>query len=95
MNKKALLLLAALPLLAACGWHGTGTVADKSHSSGYTYQCGTIQVGSTAVPNFCTQPESWYLSVKDADGKVHDVSVHKAQYDATKLGDAFDNSNEN
>lgn len=95
--KRLAIIGAAGLVLAACGWHGTGTVVQKDYDRAWTQvtvQCHPIGTkGQTVcVPTTIYHSEQFRLKVRaEADSKTHWVGVDQHEYDSAKIGDAFSN----
>lgn len=95
-----LLALLAVLVLTGCGWKGTGVVDGKNHQPGYfqtSYQCMGFDKNGSCTLNMPIQTwisDSWYVSVKDDQGKDHWVGVNEDYYDTVKNGDTFSNEDD-
>jgi len=91
------ILLLALMVLTGCGWQGTGVVVEKTYSPGYDYvmfMCSAYNaqgICTVQMPLIQHQPDSYGYVVRDSEGKTHDMTTSKQEWDAHSVGDLFDN----
>jgi hypothetical protein len=87
------LTLGSVLLLAACGWHGTGTVSQRDYHPGYSYMasysCGPKSMRSCFEAR--EMPPVWQLTVRDSSGNTHRVDVSEHDYDNDPIGSTFTN----
>lgn len=97
-GRLAGILLALTVMLTACGWQGTGVIVSKRYTEAYQYIsfiCSSYNaqgICAVQVPITNYVPAYYYVGVKvDTDGKTRDISVNLDYWNASKVGDQFDN----
>jgi hypothetical protein len=91
-RRAALVALASIAALAACGGPTSGTVTEKGHGDAYvwymqvcTYQGKYGCMAWTSIP--VHEPERWYLTVRDDRDDYGRCRVEKSLWDRTSVGD--------